>query len=253
LVKSAFLVRYCRTKQSGQCYGLDKNSAREPFSTLFYKKKVSVPKGIHAVERIRILFARILNYNIDNLSLKYGIRNKFEQDKSKGNQLLFFHSTTWPTKHWPEKYWQKLIAETTEAGYHINLAWGNKEELERSKRLYSSAKIKEQVNILDKLSLSEIATQLRNTKAVVAVDTGLAHLAAAMDVPTITLFGPTDPILTGPKGKKQIHMMVDRECSPCLKKRCLKEPKSKIYPPCYKEIPPDLVWKKLKKLITKGK
>jgi heptosyltransferase-1 len=54
----------------------------------------------------------------------------------------------------------------------------------------------------------------------VAVDTGLGHLAAALDVPTISLFGPTNPGLTGAYGKAQIHLASDFPCAPCLQKKC---------------------------------
>jgi len=251
LLKSAFLTFFSLTKQHGKTYGLDKNSAREPLAAMFYRNKVFVPKVLHATQRVRLLFAQIFNYKIDNLSLNYGIRNHFKREADTSRHLLFFHSTTWPTKHWPESYWQQLITLANQAGFYIDLAWGNQEELQRALRLQETALNKEQVIVLEKFSLSAMAAKLRNTKAVVAVDTGLAHLAAAMDVPAITLFGPTNPELTGPRGKQQLHVEVNSECAPCFKKRCLKEPSAPIQPPCYFAITPELVWKKLQKLLSK--
>ena len=284
LLKSALLAYLSRTNQHGKSYGLDKNSARESLASLFYDKNISIPKGIHAVDRVRLLFARILHYEIDNLSLNYGIRSEFKAESNKPGSLLFFHSTTWPSKHWPERYWQDLIALATTAGYQVELAWGNEEEFQRSKRLQEHAinvssstnhakqeganqeganqdseskdnkdnEISKNINpviVLDKLSLSEMAKKLRSTRAVVAVDTGLAHLAAAMQVPSITLFGPTNPGLTAPKGKHQLHMAVQSECSPCMNRRCPEYRQMPVQPPCYNSIDPDKVWQKLQKLM----
>jgi len=48
---------------------------------------------------------------------------------------------------------------------------------------------------------------LLNAKGAVAVDTGLSHVAAALGIPTISLYGPTDPKLSGTVGANQIHMI----------------------------------------------
>ncbi|WP_418935711.1 glycosyltransferase family 9 protein, partial [Haemophilus sp.] len=60
--------------------------------------------------------------------------------------------------------------------------------------------------VLPKLTLTELAKQLANAKAVVSVDTGLAHLTAALDKPNITLYGATDPKLIGCYGKNQHYL-----------------------------------------------
>ncbi|GAB7205891.1 hypothetical protein OS21_23830 [Dickeya oryzae] len=57
--------------------------------------------------------------------------------------------------------------------------------------------------MLPRLSLEQVAGVLAGAKAVVSVDTGLSHLAAALDRPNITLYGPTDPGLIGGYGQNQ--------------------------------------------------
>ncbi|PHM43091.1 lipopolysaccharide heptosyltransferase I [Xenorhabdus szentirmaii] len=59
------------------------------------------------------------------------------------------------------------------------------------------------VDVLPKLTLSEVAQVLAGAQSVISVDTGLSHLTAALDRPNITLFGPTDPGLIGGYGKEQ--------------------------------------------------
>ncbi|MEW2855054.1 glycosyltransferase family 9 protein, partial [Pseudomonas aeruginosa] len=57
---------------------------------------------------------------------------------------------------------------------------------------------------------------LAGARACVAVETGLGHLAAALDVPTLSLFGPTNPGFTGAYGRSQVHLGSDFPCAPCL-------------------------------------
>ena len=71
LFKSAWITRYT----NGTTYGLDKKSAREPLAAYFYDHPQAVDKKMHAVERLRTLFAQSLNYSLKDLPLNYGITN----------------------------------------------------------------------------------------------------------------------------------------------------------------------------------
>ena len=85
----------------------------------------------------------------------------------------------------------------------VCLPWGNEKEKARADRLAEGLS---HVVVLPKLSLHELASQIANAKAVVSVDTGLAHLTAALDKPNITLYGATDPTLIGCYGKNQHYL-----------------------------------------------
>ena len=61
---------------------------------------------------------------------------------------------------------------------------------------------------------------LAELDVVVAPDSGPAHLAAAVGVPTVTLFGPTDPRLTAPRGPKTAAIWTRPVCAPCFRPRC---------------------------------
>ncbi len=60
--------------------------------------------------------------------------------------------------------------------------------------------------VLPKLNLAGVAEVIAGATACVAVDTGLGHLAAALDVPTISLYGPTLPGKVGAYGRGQVHL-----------------------------------------------
>src|SRR5690606_5239896 len=103
--------------------------------------------------------------------------------------------------------------------------------------------------ILPTLNLHALAFLLQQSKAVVAVDTGLAHLAAALNCPTISIYGPTNAKLTGTEGLNQFHMQSQFPCSPCLQDQCSYSGVSLTKPACFDEMTPKLLWKKLHSLL----
>lgn len=202
LLKSAWLTRYSR----GESWGLDRHCAREPLASRFYQQPVSIDKAQHAVERIRQLFAKALGYSIPQCQGQYGISVSHPAPRADSeNYLVFLHGTTRADKHWPEDYWKKLARHYSERGTKILLPWGNKTEQQRAQRIAQSLP---GVKVLPRSTLSELAVIIGGARAVVSVDTGLAHLSAALDIPNVTLYGPTDPGLVGTYGNNQLHLCV---------------------------------------------
>ena len=201
LIKSAlFATRFAQ----GVKHGYDRKSIREPLASFFYDKKYAISYQQHAVERIRQLFAQSLGYELPQAQGDYGIARHFLHQTSEKNYVVFIHSTTRADKHWEELEWQKLIEKITAlSDCEIHLPWGNELEKARAERL---AQVHSKVIVLPKLTLTELAEQLANAQAVVSVDTGLAHLTAALDKPNITLYGSTDPKLIGCYGKNQYYL-----------------------------------------------
>lgn len=204
LIKSAlFATRFAQ----GMKHGYDRQSIREPLASFFYDKKYAISYQQHAVERIRQLFAQSLGYELPQVQGDYGIARHFLHQTSEKNYVVFIHSTTRADKHWEESEWQKLIEKITAlSDCKIHLPWGNEQEKARAERL---AQVHSNVLVLPKLTLTELAKQIANAKAVVSVDTGLAHLTAALDKPNITLYGATDPKLIGCYGENQHYLSVN--------------------------------------------
>ncbi|WP_192456408.1 lipopolysaccharide heptosyltransferase RfaC [Musicola keenii] len=200
LLKSALLVtRLAR----GPRHGLDWKSVREPLASWFYQYRHPVARQLHAVERIRELFAVSLNYRKPAEQGDYAIAARFltTPPADARRYLVFLHATTRDEKHWPEAHWRKLIALAAPSGLRIKLPWGAEHEHQRALRLAAGFP---HVDVLPKLTLEQVATVLAGARAVVSVDTGLSHLSAALDRPNITLYGPTDPGLIGGYGKHQL-------------------------------------------------
>ncbi|MFA9489313.1 MULTISPECIES: lipopolysaccharide heptosyltransferase RfaC [unclassified Mannheimia] len=205
LIKSAVLV----TRQAnGKKFGYDKNSAREGLSSLFYDEKFDIPYQQHAVERIRKLCAKSLGYTFPKTKGNYSIAQRFAKKSEKITAyVMLIHATTRADKHWKEAYWVEVIQELAKQNIEVRLAWGNQIEKERAERL---AIVASNVVVLPKMGLTELATQIAGAKAVVSVDTGLSHLAAALDKPNVILYGATEPKLIGAYGQNQTYLKADK-------------------------------------------
>ena len=255
LIKSGFISRLSR----GLTIGLSNRTIREPLATLFYNKVYSVPWTEHAVDRIRQLFSRALKYRYDKEFIDYGIdidRIECNSETNGAKQVLFLHGTTWATKHWPEYYWRHLAHIAADSGYEVLLPWGDLKEKQRAEFI---AKDNISVIVLEKQTLSGLAQHINNSKGVIAVDTGLGHLAAALAKPTVSLYGSTNPGLSGTFGENQLHLNSNFNCAPCVKKVCayngpgitdeFEDQPFAVMPPCFSAHKPEQVWQRFENLV----
>ncbi|MFT7684728.1 MAG: heptosyltransferase-1 [Candidatus Azotimanducaceae bacterium] len=244
LMKSALLVKMAR----GAVHGLDGQSSREPSSRFFYDESYSVDKNQHAVERVRKLFALVFNYELEGLPLDYGIDMKLSN--SKEQKLFFLHGTTWASKHWPEARWREFALLSKAQGYSIRISYGNEEEKLRAERIVHGV---DSAKIIKPGNISDLVREMSSCAGVVSVDTGLGHLATALNLPVVGIYGATNPMLTGLHGQRSDIIVSDYpSCIPCLKKECkFEEVQGAQYPPCYESTSADLVFKTLSTQILK--
>jgi ADP-heptose:LPS heptosyltransferase len=76
------------------------------------------------------------------------------------------------------------------------------------------------VNMAGKTTLRQLVALLRGAELVVANDSGPMHIAAALGRPLVTMFGPTNPVRTGPYGREETVVRLDVPCSPCYSRTC---------------------------------
>lgn len=243
LIKSAFLSLFTR----GERAGLDWGSARESFASLFYQKKCTVNFYQHAVVRMRQIFSRLLNYSYTDTTPDYGLHRSDFLAEDPQRYLVFLHGTTWSTKLWPESYWLELAKLAEKRGFSVKITAGNSAEFARATRLAEAC---ENVTLLPNLSIRKAATLIANAEAVVSLDTGFSHLAAALAVPNVSLYGPTNPELTGALGSSQICLSAQFPCAPCLNRVCTFQGESKVEPACFSTLPPQIVWEEVRKILA---
>jgi heptosyltransferase-1 len=199
LLKSALIARLVHAP----CAGFDAATVREPLAARAYARAIAVPRTLHAIERTRRLFAVALGYPLPAQPPVYGISVPHTAE-GDSRTLLFLHGSSRATKCWPEAHWRALAALCAEAGLRVLLPWGDEAERARAARMAAGMR---NVSVLPRLTLDELAARLQRVCAVVAVDTGLGHLAAALGVPCLSLYGPTDAALIGTVGSRQQHLV----------------------------------------------
>ena len=241
LIKSAWLARWAQ----GPRVGLDHASAREPLASWGYGTRVAAPPGRHAVVRLRTLFAGALGYQAPTGAPDYGIA--LPQPASPSRRVLLLHGTTWATKHYPEAFWRELARLASAAGFGVDVPWGDAAARARAQRLTRGLA---GAAVLPRLSLEGIARHMMGVSGVIAVDTGLAHLAAALARPQVVVYGPTDPRLTGVCGRRQAALPAALGCAPCLRRRCSLAPAAGVWPRCFSTLPPAAVWERLLVLMA---
>jgi len=191
LMKSAVVARFARAP----AFGLDKSSARERAASRFYDVKLPVPRTLHAVERNRRLVAQVFGYSLDGPA-DYGLASPAAPPMwaPRSPYTVFVHAASRESKRWPEERWIALGREANAAGLDVVLPSGTANERAASERI---AKQLERALAAPEMDLAEAAALLAHARVVAGVDTGLTHLAAALDVPTVGIYVATRPELTG--------------------------------------------------------
>lgn len=204
LLKSVLIARQA---QGTHC-GYAAESIREPLASRFYDQTFGIPKALHAVMRNRWLAAAALDFPPD-LPLDYGITAPPLQadwlNATPGAGLPYavcLTATSRDSKLWPEAYWIKLGQALHQRGWRVVLPGGKPTERERATRIAAAIP---DARVTPPLNLTELAGLLAGSGLAIGVDTGLTHLAAALNVPTLALYVATDPGLTGVLGSGRFH------------------------------------------------
>lgn len=242
LIKSAVVAQLAR----GPRAGFDRPSAREPLSVTGSRDRFPVPRQAHAVARLRQLFAAALGYGLPADPVDYGLTQS-DGEAPRPMEILLLHGTTWPSKHWPEAWWIDLARIISRAGYTAVVPAGSDIERDRARRIAEAAP----AVILDRLPLPALRDRMRQCRGVVSVDSGLGHLATALNLPLVGLYGATDPALTGFEGPTQAVLASDHlPCIPCLDRTCQFPPtRDQPHPPCFAPLDPDTVWRRLELML----
>ena len=125
-------------------------------------------------------------------------------------------SATWPAKAWPADHVVTLVTELEAAGREPLVVTGPGDgELEAALR----GRISDD-RFAPPTDLGELADLLGRCRLFVGTDCGARHLAAVVGLPTLTLFGPTDPAGWNPASPEHVSLRTGEPCSPCNLTRC---------------------------------
>lgn len=237
-LKSAIISLFVKGKK----YGVDKHSVREYGAHWAYHKTIFVSRQQNQVQRLRQILSQFLNYSLPQSEANYGILNSSlpTVDFHIPEKFVFITAIASVTnKLWPEVYWQEVINSIVNSGYEVVIPWWSQEEKERGLRLQNQ---NPKIHLLPPLNLSQKASVLAHATAAISLDTGLAHLAAALNIPNVCLYGPGNFNSCGTIGYKQVHLAAKNPaCAPCESQRCTYTGNSTYFPACMASISPTQV------------
>lgn len=125
--------------------------------------------------------------------------------------------TTWPTKNWPPEHFAAAASELAKDGQLLLCGGpGDKDTADAISRAAGVPVI----NATGQTRLHELAALLSRCQVLLTGDTGPLHMAVALRVPTVSIFGPTNPAIYGPLPPGHIVLRSNAACAPCNKQRC---------------------------------
>ena len=213
------------TGASGAPLRMGFRDARE-FGWLFYNAKVIIPtRDLHAVDRY-LLFG--LPLGLENIEVEFPINitkaaeaRATELVPRKEGQLIIGISPAarWPTKRLPIDKFAEVaagISRNHEAKFVLLGTEADKENIDKLEELLHNGA----TNLAGKTTLSDLSAVIRRMDLLVTNDSAPMHLADALGVKLVAVFGPTSPVRTGPYFQRENVVQARLECAPCFKKKC---------------------------------
>ena len=152
-------------------------------------------------------------------------------------------------KQWPAEHFVATCKTKIDEGWQVWIFGSEKDAEVSDKILQMLAEEHRQkcVSLAGKTSLAQVIDLLSVADAVVSNDSGLMHIAAALDTPIVALYGSTSPDFTPPLSSKSKLLFTDIDCRPCFQRECPLEHKK-----CLTELEPSRAVAAITELTTSG-
>ncbi len=186
LLKSAIVSRLL----GKNVHGFDKNSIREPLASLFYKTTSHISYETNVVLRNAKVVGDALGFTITKEMIKnkqavFPISHRYDLQKTKSN-VAFVIGASWESKRYPK---ENLVAVINALDVVAHIIWGSEEERKDAEFIVANTK---SAHLAPKMDLEELVSFITACDLVIGNDTGPTHIAWAQNIPSITIFGPTN-------------------------------------------------------------
>jgi lipopolysaccharide heptosyltransferase I len=212
LLKSAMVLSWARgARKIGPSY------QREGARLLYGEVAGSYNKNRHAVEEA-LDIARHLGVKAD--APVFPVRFPPYKTDAPHPRIALIPCSRWPTKNWPAEHFQALAHQLQQLLHASVFILGAQQDRPTCDRI-AQALDAPVYNMAGQTSLTVMGGLLQQMDLAVSVDSGPMHMAAAAGTPVLALFGPTDPVRTGPYGQEHRVLNAPRTpCWPCRKRTC---------------------------------
>jgi ADP-heptose:LPS heptosyltransferase len=163
--------------------------------------------------------------------------------QSQNHRIVMMMSATRSAKGWPARHAATLFRDFEKRGWNPVIVTGPGDEALETKL----REILPPEALAPPTNLLELSRILERARVFVGTDCGPRHLAASLGVPTVTLFGPTDPVGWNPAGPVHVSVRTGVGCSPCGLTEC-----PVAGHPCMTDLTPELVLESVDRVLGLG-
>ena len=140
---------------------------------------------------------------------------------SSEKRALLIVGSSWPSRFWFPEYVRALALKLKERWGLTSIVVGSSQEIAFSDEVFSLEALRGcALNFVGKTSLRELAALCSQARLAVAVDSGPMHIASALGLPVVSLWGSTSPLRSAPYGSEHLVLQSPIACSPCFKSEC---------------------------------
>ena len=193
LTKSALVARMARGPSFGLANRTEGSGYELPVRWLV-DQLIPIEPRIHAVDRSRELAAKALNYRVGGAP-HFGLQAHGVRPGPP--TVVFVHGTSRADKLWPEESWLALGQRMIASGYEVALPHSGAEELARARRLAQA--LGSHATVWPEMPLDMLVDHMGATQGVIGVDSGLSHIAVALNLPHVQLYNFPTAWRTGPQ------------------------------------------------------
>jgi heptosyltransferase-1 len=189
LFKSAMTAKLLGNNRAG----FSKDSIREGIASYFYNYKVHIGYTANTIDRNAKVMSEPLDVDITKQMILDKEAFLYYQQSPKIDALLsaeqkniiFVIGSTWESRNYPK---EKFAQISDGLKQNVLIAWGSQEERERAGWIEEHS---EYAKVLPKINLNELKAVIGKSDLLIGNDTGPTHMAWGMNIPSITIFGPT--------------------------------------------------------------
>ena len=193
LTKSALITRLAHGVSYGLANRTDGASFEAPARWLV-DHAVHVEPHTHALDRSRLLAARALGYTPQDPP-QFGLRSHLPALAQR--TVVFVYGTSRDDKLWPEAHWTSLGRQVMAQGWRVALPHAGADERLRAERL--AAALGAGCEVWPEMNLDALTDRMGATQGVIGVDSGLSHLAVALNLPHVQIYNFATAWRTGPQ------------------------------------------------------
>ncbi|MES2049508.1 MAG: lipopolysaccharide heptosyltransferase I [Pseudomonadota bacterium] len=189
LLKTGIIMGLAKLNPGGKKVGLangTEGSGYEAASRIFHTDSLPVDIHTHAVLRGRLVAAHACGYQVDTPA-NFGLRVPESAPAWLPDTpfATFFHGTAGASKKWPRASWIQIAQTLAEKNIPILLPWGSAAEKIEAEDMAAHMS---NATVLPKLSMQDAIILAQRATLAIGVDTGLTHIAAAYETPTIEIY-----------------------------------------------------------------